>query len=186
MEEVVEGDFVERGRRGIGRDVAADARAFLVRPHHHRHRVPADDALDLPLQFAVAGVRGLLIGRDGVDVGRGGAGDEGHAAAKGLLLEPFQEELRPLAAPRPGRRSRATSSHSAVSCGIVVAGQCGEDAVGKFMTVARLRHGICSPARRMDFSYCSGGGKSGNGGVAAAGSTAVGWAERSEPPYEQT
>ena len=76
--------------------MAADARTFLVRPHHHRHGIPADDALDLPLQLAVAGIRGLLIGRDGVDIGRGGAGGEGHAAAKGLLLEPLQEELGPL------------------------------------------------------------------------------------------
>jgi len=70
VEEVIERDLVERGRRGIGRDVPADAVALLVCPDHHRHRVPADDALDTALDVAVAGIRRLLLRRDGVDVGR--------------------------------------------------------------------------------------------------------------------
>ena len=52
--------------------MAADARALLVRPHHHGHGVPADDALDAPLDLAVAGIGGLLVGGNRVDVGRGG------------------------------------------------------------------------------------------------------------------
>ncbi len=59
-EEVVEADLVERGGAGEGRDVAADV-GVLVRLQHHRHRVPADDALDAPFEFAVAGERGLLL-----------------------------------------------------------------------------------------------------------------------------
>ena len=56
VEEVVEGHLVECGGRGVGGNVAADARAFLVRPDHHRHGVPADDALDRAFDFAVAGI----------------------------------------------------------------------------------------------------------------------------------
>ena len=72
VEEVVEGHFVQRGGRGEGGDVPADARALLVRPHDHRHRVPADDALDAPLDLAIAGIGRLLVDGDRVDVGRGG------------------------------------------------------------------------------------------------------------------
>ena len=44
-EEVVEADLVERRGAGEGGDVPADV-GVLVRLEHHRHRVPADDALD--------------------------------------------------------------------------------------------------------------------------------------------
>ena len=45
---------------------------FAVGPRDHRHRVPADDALDAPLDLAIARIRRLLVGGDGVDVGRRG------------------------------------------------------------------------------------------------------------------
>ena len=84
VEEVVERHFVERGGRGKGRDVPADAVALLVRADDHRHRVPADDALDAALDVAVAGIVGLFVGGDRVDVGRGGRAGKTHAAAEGL------------------------------------------------------------------------------------------------------
>ena len=43
-EEVVEADFVERRRRGVRRDVAADADAGALRAVHRDRRVPADPA----------------------------------------------------------------------------------------------------------------------------------------------
>ena len=98
VEEVVERHFVERGGRGVGRDVPADAVALLVRPHDHRHRVPADDALDAALDLAVAGIVGLLVDGNRVDVGRGGRAGVTHAALEGSLLEPIEQKLRP---PRP-------------------------------------------------------------------------------------
>ena len=70
VEEMIEADFEQRGQRRIGRDVAADAGIFLVLPMHHGHRVPADQALDAPLQLAIAGIRNFLLHRNGVDVGR--------------------------------------------------------------------------------------------------------------------
>jgi hypothetical protein len=45
-EEVIETDLIERGTRGVGRDMAANPLMLAVRLDHHRHRVPADDALD--------------------------------------------------------------------------------------------------------------------------------------------
>ena len=70
-EEVIERDLVERRRRGVGRDVAADAVRLAIGAHDHRQRVPADQALDAALDLAVARIRHLLVGGDRVDVGRG-------------------------------------------------------------------------------------------------------------------
>ena len=107
-EEVVEGHFIERGGRGEGGDMPADAAAELVRADDHRHGVPADDALDAAFDLAVAGVFGLEFDRNGVDIRRGRAGGEGHADAEGPFAEFFQQELCPFPPLRPGRRSRAT------------------------------------------------------------------------------
>ena len=63
VEEMVEGDFIKRGGGGKSGDVAADGAVFLVGPDDHRHRVPADDALDAAFDFAIAGVDRLLVGR---------------------------------------------------------------------------------------------------------------------------
>ena len=48
--------------------MAADARILLVLPVHHRHRVPADQALDPPLQIRIARVRHFLVLGNGVQV----------------------------------------------------------------------------------------------------------------------
>ena len=61
-EEVVERDLVQRRRRGVGRDVAADAVRLAIRAHDHRQRVPADEALDAALDVPVARKR-HFIGR---------------------------------------------------------------------------------------------------------------------------
>src|SRR5664279_1817410 len=63
-EEVVERHLVERSRRGVGRDVAADAWMVAIGADHHRHGVPADEALDPPFDLAVARVNRLSLGRD--------------------------------------------------------------------------------------------------------------------------
>ena len=70
MKEVIEGHFVERRGRRIRRDVTADALFGLVRANHHRRRVPADEALDAAFDVGVARHERLLVGRNGVDVGR--------------------------------------------------------------------------------------------------------------------
>ena len=72
--EMDEAGVVERRRRLEAGDVAAELGGFLVGAQHDRHRVPADVAADRLLELAVAGMRRLLLGADGVDVG--GVGGE--------------------------------------------------------------------------------------------------------------
>ncbi len=90
-EEVVEAHLVERGRRGVGRDVPADAVGVLVGAHHHRHRVPAHQALHAALDLGAAGERRLLVGGDGVDVGGVGRERQRHALPAGVGLEVLQQ-----------------------------------------------------------------------------------------------
>ena len=70
--------------------------ALLVRPHDHRHRVPAKDALDAAFDITIAGIVGLLVDGDRVDIGRGGGAGIAHAAIEGPMLEPAQQVGRPL------------------------------------------------------------------------------------------
>ena len=91
-EEVVEADLVERGRRRVGRDVAADADARPLRAVHRHRRVPPDPAAVGALGLLVAGEPRLAVGRDGVDVV--GAGQRGHAdVALAGALEHAQHEV---------------------------------------------------------------------------------------------
>ena len=71
-EEMIEADLVERRRRRVGRDVAADAVRLAVRANDHRERVPPHEALDAALDLTVAGVRHFLGRRNRIDVGRRG------------------------------------------------------------------------------------------------------------------
>ena len=66
-EEVVEADFVQAGRRGVRRDVAADV-GQRVRAADHDRGVPADVGADPPLDELVAREPRLGLGRDRVDV----------------------------------------------------------------------------------------------------------------------
>ena len=95
VEEVAERHFVQRGGRGEGGNVPADAGTQVIRAHDHRHRVPTDGVLQAAFELAVAGVLGLLFDRDRVDVGRVGRGGITHAAMEGPLLEPIEQKLRP-------------------------------------------------------------------------------------------
>ena len=70
VEEVVEADLVERARRGVGGEVAADPGVAGVGTRHHGGRVPADVGADPSLEVLVPGEDGLLVGRDRVDVRR--------------------------------------------------------------------------------------------------------------------
>ena len=58
-ENMVVGNFVERGRRSEGADVTthfSQPRSFrrFIGFDNHRHRVPANEASDPPLDFSVA------------------------------------------------------------------------------------------------------------------------------------
>ena len=99
VEEVVEADVVERGGGSEGRDVPAQALVVVVGAHHHRHRVPADDAADPPLQVSVARRRFLRPDRDRVQVGGGRLVRKVGAGAASLVDQGLEQEvgaLRPL------------------------------------------------------------------------------------------
>ena len=85
-EEVVEADLVERGRAGVGGEVAADALGAGVGPDHHGRGVPADVGPDPALLVLVAGEPRLGVGRDGVDVRGGDGGREVDLLGPGPLV----------------------------------------------------------------------------------------------------
>jgi hypothetical protein len=90
-EEVVEGDLIEGGGRGVCRDVPADPLFLLVRAHDHRQGVPPDEALDAPLDVGAARHEDLLVGRDGIDVGRIGGERQVDAVLGGVNRQLAQE-----------------------------------------------------------------------------------------------
>ena len=105
-EEVVEADLVQRGRAGVGREVASDARVAHVRPRDHDRRVPADVGTDPALEVLVAGEPGLLVGRDRVDVRARDGRREADLAGSRPLEELHQQEAGARAARRPRPRRR--------------------------------------------------------------------------------
>ncbi len=96
--EMVEADVVQRGAGGEAGNVAAQFARLAVRPHHHRHRVPADQAADAPLHRGVAGGLRLLRGRDRVDIGGGRVERQVAAGTSRGVHHPFQQEVRALGA----------------------------------------------------------------------------------------
>ena len=90
-EEVVEADLVEGGGGGVGGDVSADAVVVLVGLDDHRHGVPADDGFDAALDVEVAGIGGLALDGDRVDVRRLRSNGQSDAGALGFDLQGLQE-----------------------------------------------------------------------------------------------
>src|SRR5579872_4536741 len=71
---MVEANFVERGGRRIGRDMAADVMFDAVRAYDHSDRIPANQTLDAALEFLIAGKWRFETRRNRVHVG--GVGGE--------------------------------------------------------------------------------------------------------------
>ena len=94
-EEVVEPHLVQRRGGGVGGEVASEPRGAVVGAGHHGHGVPAHDAADALLHLLVAGKGRLLLGRDGVDVGRLDDVDP-QVLHAGALEHPAQQEPCPL------------------------------------------------------------------------------------------
>ena len=98
-EEMVEPHLAQRRRRGVGRDVPAQAAVLAVGVDDHRHRVPADVALDAPLHLPIPREGRLLLGGDGVDVGRADHARHFHAPRAqpfGQAVQEARRLLRPL------------------------------------------------------------------------------------------
>ena len=85
-EEMIESNFIERGRRSVSGYVTPNAVPLPVCRDDHGHGVPPDVALDAAFDVAVPGIVGFVFGGDGVDVGRvddGGNVDAGVAESGG-------------------------------------------------------------------------------------------------------
>ena len=96
-EEVVEADLVQRGRRRVGRDMAAHTNSRPLRAVHHDRGVPSDPRAVASLDVLVTGEPGLEFGRNRVDVvGRRQCWDGHPLFAR--TLEQAQHQV-----PRPGR-----------------------------------------------------------------------------------
>ncbi len=70
-QEMIERDFVQRGRGGERRDMSADAFLNFVSANDHGQRVPANQALDAAFHLLASWKRSLLPRRNRVLVGSG-------------------------------------------------------------------------------------------------------------------
>ena len=95
--EPVEADIVERSRRGVGSDVAADI-GVAVGAHDHGHGVPAQVVADADFDGRVARILGLEIGGNGVDVLSGRAIGQVNALLASLGDQAFDQEVGALGA----------------------------------------------------------------------------------------
>ena len=92
-EKMVEAHVVEHRRGGETADVAAEFRGLAVRPHHHRHGVPAHIGAQPVLQGQVAGAPLFQVGGDGVDVGGVGRIGQVGTGAAGLVHQVLDQEM---------------------------------------------------------------------------------------------
>ena len=86
-EKMVETDFGDRGKRGVGRNVAADVRVVFVGPHHHGRRVPANHALDSALHLPVARIGRFFVRRNRIDVRSVDFRGHAHAESGGAIQQ---------------------------------------------------------------------------------------------------
>ena len=93
-EEMVEPDFVQRGRRRERGDMAADPGLVLVCPQHHRNRVPPHEALDAALDLLAARKRHFLVGGQRVHVRRVRGKRQPDAAAPRVIAQLKQQLSR--------------------------------------------------------------------------------------------
>ena len=91
-EEVVEPDFVERGRGGVRRQVPTDAGEPVVGAQDHRDGVPADDPADALLERLVTREVRFLLRADRVDVPGLGQRREPDLQLSGALEQLVDEE----------------------------------------------------------------------------------------------
>ena len=137
-EEVVEADLVQRRRRGIRREVAADPGELGVRPEDHRDRVPADEPADAPLHLLVARERRFLFGADRVDVAGLGQRREADLQLAGALEQLVDDE--------PGAGLTLVGD-DLVERGDPVVGFGGIDVGQLVLELVEVHHGQRSPSR---------------------------------------
>ena len=97
---MIESHLVQRGRRCVGRDVAAVFGIRAVGVHDHGKRVPAYVRLVAPLQRAVAGIIRLLRLGNGIEVGGVWFERQVRAGSPREVHQFFQQKMRALRALR--------------------------------------------------------------------------------------
>src|SRR5579863_3001796 len=80
--------------------MSADAGVVFILPDHHRHRIPAQEALDAALHSAIAGIGYFVFGTERIDVRSVEVDGQFSAVGARPLIELFQK-IR--SAIRPGR-----------------------------------------------------------------------------------
>ena len=88
--EMIESHFIQRGRRGVRRNVPADVVLHAVRAHHHGQRVPANQALDAPLEFLISREKRLEPQRYRVRVRRVRRKRQIDPGNRGVRAQPLQ------------------------------------------------------------------------------------------------
>ena len=68
-EEVIEAEFPCVRHRGVGGDVPANAVKIFVRSSDHHHGVPTNNAVQALFRSEIPGIRALVVGMNGVEVG---------------------------------------------------------------------------------------------------------------------
>src|SRR5271166_4346783 len=99
VKKVIEPDLEQRRERRVRRDVTADPRVLLILAMHHRHRIPASQALEAPLQLPIAGIRNFLLDWNGVDIRRVQLNRDFHSGSSSVLdqgLDQFTAAVRAL------------------------------------------------------------------------------------------
>jgi hypothetical protein len=112
-EEVVEADFEQVGRAGVGRDVAAKLAVGRWRAHDHRQRVPAHERGELLLDGEVAGKGRLAIVRNVLTYGVTSSGDQSTCGSRARAAS--SSRMKRARAGPSLRRAQQASRHSAVS-----------------------------------------------------------------------
>lgn len=100
LEEVVEAHLVKGGRGGVAGEVPSDPLGNSVRASDHDGGIPANEGAYPPLDVLVTGEPRLVLGIDGVDIGRGDRGREADLPLPSRLEQLGQHECCPLLAAR--------------------------------------------------------------------------------------
>ena len=95
---VVEADLVESGSRGIGSDVPTDGGIVAIGAHHHDHGIPTQYIADATLDVVAAGIGWLLLGWNGIYVGRIGRKWNADAGLPGVYLQLVEQMANPFRA----------------------------------------------------------------------------------------
>ena len=91
-EKMIEPDLIERGGGRVGGDMPAETGVHPVRLHNHRHRIPADIALDPPFDLPVSRIGRFFLGGDRIHVGGPDESGKGQPRFPQVLVQLLEGE----------------------------------------------------------------------------------------------